>query len=254
MVVLEQARAEVSEARVMTALWRKPPGEKALVAVVLAFKVTPAKRRMALTVETRAPLVAVKVLAEVAEVSVQITTAPALHVVLEVAEEGLVIKVAVLAEVVVVLEKSLTMTVIKMELKVEDLVAKVVVDLVVVEVVLVAVVVAALAKVVVLEEVVVSQVVMTVKMVVVEVAALVVAVDVESVTRKVTLQGSAPRKVVVAVEVHVIFVTRKVTLQGSALKRVVVEVAVVLVTSVVKRVILLESAQKLLRLMKVSGF
>ena len=159
-------------------LLKKPLDEKVSVEVDLALKAVIANKRMAGTVAARAHLVLIKVLAEEAEVLVEITTVQVLHVVSVVEEVGDLAKAAALGKI---------LTKRKMVLEVEGLVQKVVVGLEAVEglAVAAAVVAAALVRVVVvleevgvvLEEVgVVFQVVMMGKMVVAEVVVLVAAV------------------------------------------------------------------------------
>ena len=182
-VVLERAKDEVL-AQAVTAFLKKPRDEKVLVEVDSALKAVTANKRMAGTVAARVHLVPIKVLAEEAEVLVEITTVQVLHVVLAVEDLA---KAAALRKI---LTKS------KMALEVEGLVQKVVVALeaaegfvvvvvvglaaVVVVVALVRAVVVVLGEVeVALEEVEVFQEVMMGRMVAAEVVALVVVVVVE---------------------------------------------------------------------------
>jgi len=241
-VVLERAKVEVL-AWAVTALSKKPRDEKVLVEVGSAFKAPTANKRMAGTVAARVHLVLIKVLAEVAEVSVETTTVQVLHVVLVVEAVEDLAKAAALEAAAAALGIRLKMTRSKMVVEVQGLVPKVVVALegvaglaVVVVVVVVAglaVVAAAVALVRVVgaaleEEVVVFQVVMMGKMVVAEVVALAAVVE------------------VVVVEL-VIVVVKRGTLQGTALVRVREEL---LATIVNKRGILPAIVQILQRLMK----
>lgn len=221
-VVLERAKVE-GLAWAMTALSKKPRDERVLVAVGSALKAVTANKRMAGTVEARVDLVLIKVLAEAAEVSVEITTIQVLHVVSVVEAVGDLAKAAALVGAAAALRVKLKMTRSKMALEVEGLgqnvvvASEVAVDLVVVVVAAVAVVgsvaavvvAAALGRVVVVAlevVVVVFQVVMMGKMVVDEVVALavvVVVVDVGSVAKMVTLQKNVlKRRVEVVVEVE----------------------------------------------------
>lgn len=171
---MERAKDEVL-AQAVTAFLKKPRDEKVLVEVDSALKAVTANKRMAGTVAARVHLVPIKVLAEEAEVLVEITTVQVLHVVLAVEDLA---KAAALRKI---LTKS------KMALEVEGLVQKVVVALeaaegfvVVVVVALVRAVVVVLGEVeVALEEVEVFQEVMMGRMVAAEVVALVVVVVVE---------------------------------------------------------------------------
>ena len=176
---MERAKDEVL-AQAVTAFLKKPRDEKVLVEVDSALKAVTANKRMAGTVAARVHLVPIKVLAEEAEVLVEITTVQVLHVVSAVEDLA---KAAALRKI---LTKS------KMALEVEGLVQKVVVALeaaegfvvvvvglaavvVVVVVALVRAVVVVLGEVeVALEEVEVFQEVMMGKMVAAEVVALVV--------------------------------------------------------------------------------
>lgn len=173
---MERAKVEVL-AQAVTAFLKKPRDEKVLVEVDSAHKAVTANKRMAGTVAARVHLVPIKVLAEEAEVLVEITRVQVLHVVSAVEDLA---KAAALGKI---LTKS------KMALEVEGLVQKVVVALEAAEgFMVVVVVVAALVRAVVvvlgevevaLEEVVVFQEVMMGRMVVAEVVALVVVVVVE---------------------------------------------------------------------------
>ena len=218
-VVLERAKVEVL-ARAVTAFLKKPRDEKVLVEVDSALKAVTANKRMAGTVAARVHLVPIKVLAEEAEVLVEITTVQVLHVVSAVEDLA---KAAAL-------EKILTKS--KMAQEVEGLVQKVValeaaVGLVVVVAVVVGLAVVGLAVVVVvalalvravvvvlgavevaLEEVVVFQEVMMGRMVVAEVVALVVVVDVGYVVKMVTLQETVLKRRVVVEELVIAAVKR----------------------------------------------
>ena len=206
-MVLERAKVEVL-AQVVTAFLKKPRDEKVLVEVDSALKAVTANKRMAGTVAARVHLVPIKVLAEEAEVLVEITTVQVLHVVSAVEDLA---KAAALGKI---LTKS------KMAQEVEGLVQKVValevaVGLVAVVVGL-AVVVALIRAVVVvlgevevtLEEVVVFQEVMMGRMVVAEVVALVVVVDVGYVVKMVTLQETVLKRRVVVEELVIAAVKR----------------------------------------------
>ena len=206
-VVLERAKVEVL-AQAVTAFLKKPRDEKVLVEVDSALKAVTANKRMAGTVAARVHLVPIKVLAEEAEVLVEITTVQVLHVVSAVEDLA---KAAALGKI---LTKS------KMAQEVEGLVQKVValevaVGLVAVVVGL-AVVVALIRAVVVvlgevevaLEEVVVFQEVMMGRMVVAEVVALVVVVDVGYVVKMVTLQETVLKRRVVVEELVIAAVKR----------------------------------------------
>lgn len=236
MVVLERAKVEVL-AWAATALSKKPRDEKVLVEVGSAFKAPTANKRMAGTVAARVHLVLIKVLAEVAEVSVETTTVQVLHVVLVVEAVEDLAKAAALEAAAAALGIRLKMTRSKMVLEVEGLVPKVVVALEGVVGLAVVAAAVALVRVVVAgaaleeEEVVVFQVVMMGKMVVAEAVALAAVVE------------------VVVVEL-VIVVVKRGTLQGTALVRVREEL---LATIVNKRGILPAIVQILQRLMKVSG-
>ena len=206
-MVLERAKVEVL-AQAVTAFLKKPRDEKVLVEVDSALKAVTANKRMAGTVAARVHLVPIKVLAEEAEVLVEITTVQVLHVVSAVEDLA---KAAALGKI---LTKS------KMAQEVEGLVQKVValeaaVGLVAVVVGL-AVVVALIRAVVVvlgevevaLEEVVVFQEVMMGRMVVAEVVALVVVVDVGYVVKMVTLQETVLKRRVVVEELVIAAVKR----------------------------------------------
>lgn len=234
-MVLERAKVEVL-AWAVTALSKKPRDEKVLVEVGSAFKAPTANKRMAGRVAARVHLVLIKVLAEVAEVSVETTTVQVLHVVLVVEAVEDLAKAAALEAAAAALGIRLKMTRSKMVLEVEGLVPKVVVALEGVAGLAVVAAAVALVRVVVAgaaleEEVVVFQVVMMGKMVVAEVVALAAVVE------------------VVVVEL-VIVVVKRGTLQGTALVRVREEL---LATIVNKRGILPAIVQILQRLMKVSG-
>lgn len=207
-VVLERAKVEVL-AQAVTAFLKKPRDEKVLVEVDSAHKAVTANKRMAGTVAARVHLVSIKVLAEEAEVLVEITRVQVLHVVSAVEDLA---KAAALGKI---LTKS------KMALEVECLVQKVVVALEAAEgfMVVVVVVVAALVRAVVvvlgevevaLEEVVVFQEVMMGRMVVAEVVALVVVVvvDVIHVVKMVTLQETVLKRRVVVEELVIAAVKR----------------------------------------------
>ena len=207
-VVLERAKDEVL-AQAVTAFLKKPRDEKVLVEVDSALKAVTANKRMAGTVAARVHLVPIKVLAEEAEVLVEITTVQVLHVVSAVEDLA---KAAALRKI---LTKS------KMALEVEGLVQKVVVALeaaegfvvVVVGLAAVVVVVVVLGEVeVALEEVEVFQEVMMGKMVAAEVVALVVVVvvvvDVGTVVKKVTLQETVLKRRVVVEELVIAAVKR----------------------------------------------
>lgn len=216
-VVLERAKDEVL-AQAVTAFLKKPRDEKVLVEVDSALKAVTANKRMAGTVAARVHLVPIKVLAEEAEVLVEITTVQVLHVVSAVEDLA---KAAALRKI---LTKS------KMALEVEGLVQKVVVALeaaegfvvVVVGLAAVVVVVALVRAVVVvvvvlgevevaLEEVEVFQEVMMGRMVAAEVVALVVVVvvvDVGTVVKKVTLQETVLKRRVVVEELVIAAVKR----------------------------------------------
>lgn len=204
---MERAKVEVL-AQAVTAFLKKPRDEKVLVEVDSAHKAVTANKRMAGTVAARVHLVPIKVLAEEAEVLVEITRVQVLHVVSAVEDLA---KAAALGKI---LTKS------KMALEVEGLVQKVVVALEAAEdFVVVVVVVAALVRAVVvvlgevevaLEEVVVFQEVMMGRMVVAEVVALVVVVvvDVIHVVKMVTLQETVLKRRVVVEELVIAAVKR----------------------------------------------